>query len=382
MKPLNCLMTEDQIMIRDLVHDFVEKELRPVIAEHDKNGTFPMDVYKKACAMGINCLDLPTEFGGPGFDYLTSTIIREELAWGDAGFAATLGGNGLGFKTILMAGNDAQIKHYADIVTGGGFLAFALTEPNSGSDAGATATTAKKVGDKYVLNGTKCFISNAGMADAITVLATVDKSLGAKGMTAFMVDRDTPGLTIGKHEDKCGQRLSNTAEVVLQDCAIPVENRIGQEGQGFSVAMRTLDRGRAGCAASATGVARAALEYAVDYANQRVTMGKPIIKHQLVQALLADMSVLVDASRQLAWTAARMIDAGDPLAGRYASEAKFFATDSCMKVCTDAVQVLGGYGYSKEYPVEKLFRDAKVYQIYEGTNQIQRTIVAKALGRE
>ena len=275
-----------------------------------------------------------------------------------------------------------QIQHYADVVNNGGFLAFCLTEPDSGSDAGRTKTTATRIGDKYVLNGTKCFITNGGMADVFTVMATVDKDLGAKGITTFMVDAGTPGLTAGKHEDKMGQRMSNTCEVVFDNVEIPVENRIGEECQGFAVAMKTLATGRTGCATSAVGLARAALEYAIDYAKVRVTMGKPIIKHQMVQAMLADMSALVDVSRQMAWAAARMIDANSPLANRYASQAKFFATDACMKVCTDAIQIMGGYGYSKEYPVEKLFRDAKVLQIYEGTNQIQRTVVAKALSRE
>lgn len=378
------ILTEEQIALRDLVHDFLVKEVVPYAAEWDREGIFPLETYKKGCEIGLNALELPEEYGGAGLSALDLAIVMEEVTWADAGFAATLGAHGLGMKPLLIAGSEAQRKHFAEVVVEGqGLSAFALTEPNAGSDAAATSTTARKVGSEYVLNGRKCFCTNAEYADIFTVFATIDKGLGVKGITAFTVDRDTPGLSIGKHEDKMGHRSSITNDVVFEDMVIPESARIGAEGKGFKIAMQTLDKGRAGAAASAAGLGRAALEHCVKYAKERVTMGKPIIEHQAIQIMLADMATAVEASRQMGWYVARLIDAGNlQEASKVGAMSKCFATDAIMKACTDAVQIMGGYGYSREYPVEKLFRDAKLTQIFEGTNQIQRTVIAGALKRE
>ncbi len=384
MTDLTGILTEDQIALRQLIHDFLAKEVVPYAAEWDRDAIFPMETYKKSCEIGLNALELPAEYGGVGLSALDLAIAMEEVCWADAGFGATLGAHGLGMKPLLIAGSEAQRKHFAEIVLDKkGLSAFALTEPNAGSDAGATATTARKVGSEYVINGRKCFCTNAEYADIFTVFATVDKGLGIKGITAFTVDRDTPGLTVGKHEDKLGQRSSVTNDVVFEDMVVSESQRIGDEGKGFKIAMQTLDRGRAGAAASAAGVGRAALEHCVKYAKERCTMGKPIIEHQSVQIMLADMATAVETSRQIGWYVARLIDAGNlKEASKVGAMSKCYATDALMKTCTDAVQIMGGYGYSREYPVEKLFRDAKLFQIFEGTNQIQRTVIAGALKRE
>lgn len=374
--------TNDQLELRDLVHDFLAKEVVPYAKEYDQRGELMMSAYQKAVEIGINCLDLPEDYGGPGISYLTGALIKEEMGWADAGFAATIGANSLGMKPLLFGGTEEQRRRFADVVTSGGFTAFALTEPDSGSDAGATSTTARKVGGDYVLNGRKCFCTNAEYASLFTVFATVDKSKGVKGITAFLVDRDTPGLSVGKHEDKCGQRTSVCNDVVFEDVVVPASAVIGGEGKGFGLAMKTLDRGRAGAAATAVGLARNALEQAVIYAQQRKSMGKHIIDHQAVAFMLADMGIQIEASRQLAYHAARLIDAGDPSAGKVGAMAKCMATDTAVKVATDGIQVMGGFGYSREYNMEKLYRDAKIFQIFEGTNQIQRVVIANALKKE
>lgn len=384
MTDLTGILTEDQIALRQMTHDFMEKEVVPYCTAWDRDAIFPMETYKKSCELGLNALELPVEYGGVGLSYLDLAIVMEEVCWGDAGFGATLGAHGLGMKPLVLAGTEAQRKHFAEVVVDGkGLSAFALTEPNAGSDVAATATTARKVGSDYVINGRKCFCTNAEYADIFTIFATVDKSLGAKGLTAFTVDRNTPGLSIGKHEDKLGQRSSVTNDVVFEEMVIPESQRIGAEGKGFGIAMQTLDRGRAGAASSAAGVGRAALEHCVKYAKERKTMGKPIIDHQAIQIMLADMATGIEASRQIGWYVARLLDAGKiKEASKVGAMSKCFATDTLMKICTDAVQIMGGYGYSREYPVEKLFRDAKIFQIFEGTNQIQRTVIANHLKHE
>lgn len=378
------LYTEDQIALKDMIHDFMVKEILPNLAEWDRDAYFPMEAYKKGCELGLNALELPEEYGGVGLSALDLAIAMEEVCWGDAGFGAILGSHGLGMKPLLIAGTEEQRKHFAEVtVEGKGMSAFALTEPNAGSDVAATATTARKVGNDYVINGRKCFCTNAEYADIFTVFATVDKGLGIKGITAFTVDRNTPGLTVGKHEDKMGQRTSVTNDVVFEDMVIPESQRIGAEGKGFYIAMQTLDRGRAGAASSAAGIGRCALEHCVKYAKERHTMGKPIIEHQAIQIMLADMAIGVETSRQIGHYVARLIDAGDlKEASKVGAMSKCYASDTLMKICTDAVQIFGGYGYSREYPVEKLFRDAKLYQIFEGANQIQRTVIANHLKRD
>ena len=269
-------LTEDQLELRDMVHDFMEKELVPIAAELDKNATFPLETYKKVCAMGLGTLEMPEEYGGSGVSYLTSALISEEYGWGDAGFAGTMGAHGIGMKPLLFAGTKEQCGHFADVVNAGGISAFSLTEPDAGSDVSAITTTARRVGDEYILNGRKCFCTNAEFADIFTVFATVDRELGFRGITAFTVDRDTPGLHVGKHEDKLGQRSSVTNDVVFQDMKLSVENRIGEEGQGMNLAMRTLDCGRPNAAASAVGLARAALEHSVKYAKNARPWERPL----------------------------------------------------------------------------------------------------------
>lgn len=377
------ILTAEQLEIKELVHSFAEKEVRPIASEFDRSGEFPFDLYKTACKIQLNCLDLPEKYGGPGISKVTACIVREELSWGDAGFALSVGANGLGMKPLLIAGTEAQRRHFADVVTSGGFSAFALTEPDAGSDAGACRSTAVAVGDEYVLNGHKCFITNGALADIYTVVASTDPSKGVKGLTMFMVDRNTPGLSVGKHEDKMGIRLSNTADVIFEDVRIPKANRIGSEGSGFKIAMETLNQGRAGTCSSAVGIARAAFEYAVKYSQERVTFGKPICSNQAIQFMLADMGMKIEASRQLGFHVADLIDHGKMAeVSKLASMAKCFSTDMLQSVTSDAVQIFGGYGYMRDYPVEKLMRDAKIYQIFEGTNQIQRMVIAGALLKE
>ena len=365
-----------------MIRNFADKEIRPVCAECDKTGEFPMELYKKTVEMGINCLDMPAEYGGPGISRVTSMVAREELARGDAGFALSVGCNSLGMKPLLIAGTEEQKKHFADIVVPGGFAAFALTEPEAGSDAGACHTKAVKVGDEYVINGRKCFITNGGLANIYTVVATVDPSLGVKGLTMFSVDRDTPGLSVGKHEDKMGIRVSNTCDVIFDDVKIPAKNIIGREGDGFKIAMKTLDQGRAGSVAAAVGIAQAAFEHAIEYSQVRKTFGRPICKNQGIQFMLADMAMAIESARQMGYYAAECIDANSPEVTKVGSMAKCYASDALQQVVSNAVQILGGYGYMRDYPVEKLMRDAKIFQIFEGTNQIQRIVTAGALLKE
>ena len=336
-----------------------------------------MELYKKACRMQLNCLDLPAEYGGTGVSKVTSCLIREELSWGDAGFSLSLGANGLGFKPLLIAGTERQRRRFAEVLLNDGFTAFAVTEPDAGSDAGALKTTARRSGDEYILNGHKCFITNGALANIYTVLAVTDAGKGARGLTMFMVDRDSEGLTVGKHEDKMGIRLSNTADVIMHDVRVPAENVIGGEGAGFKIAMETLNQGRAGTCSSAVGIMRAAFEHAMRYAQERCTFGQPIYKNQSIQFMLADMATKIEVSREFGLRVAELIDRGE-----LSSMAKLFSTDTLQSVVTDAVQIFGGYGYMRDFPVEKLMRDAKVYQIFEGTNQIQRIVIFNSLLKE
>ena len=369
--------TSDQIDPQLMTREFAEKELIPIAAEYDHKSEFPMEAFKKAVTMGLTCLDLPEEWGGAGVDLLTTALIREELSRGDAGFSSAVGACGLGFKPINFAGTEEQKRKYADVVTGGGLLALGLTEPNAGSDVASNKTTAVKKGDKYILNGRKCFITNAPLADIITIFAVTDKEAGAKGFSMFMVEKGAPGLSIGKHEDKLGIRSSATADVIMEDCEIPASALIGREGDGFKIVMQTLDKGRVCAGASALGVARAALEHSVRYAQERIQKGKPIWKHQIIQAKLADMGMRLEAARQLVWRAAMAFDAEAKDTAKLASMCKCFAGDMVVYLTCEALQIHGGYGYSREYPIEKLYRDAKIFQIFEGTNEIQRTIIAK-----
>lgn len=376
---MDYYLTPEQQELQEMVRDFVAQEITPISAEMDITGTFPMEVYKKAADMGLTCLDLPAEWGGAGVDLFTTALIREELSYGDAGFSSTCGTNGLGFKPVNFAGSDELKRMYADVCVGGGFLAFGCTEANAGSDVANNKTTAVKKRDKYILNGRKAFITNAPIADIISVLAITDPEAGSKGFSMFCVPKGTPGLSIGKHENKMGIRSSITSDVILENCEIPEKYLIGSEGMGFRLVMETLDKGRVNSGASALGVARCALVHSVRYAQQRVTMGKPIWKHQMIQAKLADMAMRLEASRQLVWRAAAAFDAGASESAKLASMAKCFAGDMAVYVTGEALQIHGGYGYSRDLPIEKLYRDAKIFQIFEGTNEIQRTIIAKNL---
>lgn len=375
------ILTDDQRSIQQLIKDFMTKRLKPRLSELDEKGEFPLEIYQEAFELGLHCLDIPEEFGGAGMDAATICIALEEIAKTDAGFGASLLCTGVALQNILRGGTTAQKQHFADIIVPGAFGSFCLTEPGSGSDSGSISTTATREGDHYIINGTKCFVTNAEYSSVYIVLATTDRTLGSKGITAFFVERDTPGLCIGKHENKMGLRLTNTCEVVFGNVMVPASHRLGQEGEGFRIAMGGLDTGRVFNAALAVGLAQAAIDEAVDYAKVRKQFGKPIIVNQGIQFMLADMQMGTEAARQLVRNAAALIDGGVEHITMEASIAKAYASDNAMKVTTDAVQIFGGYGYIKEYPVEKMMRDAKIFQIFEGTNQIQRMIIAREMAR-
>jgi alkylation response protein AidB-like acyl-CoA dehydrogenase len=376
-------LTEEQCEMRQLAQRVAEKEIRPIAAEYDEREEVPWEVIKQAAQTGFLSYYLPEKFGGGGIcDKMTQTLVDEELAWGCAGVATILGGNSLCATPILIAGTDDQkFKYLSEFcIPDRPFIgAFGLTEPSSGSDAASLSTQAYRDGGYYMLNGYKTFITNAGIADIYVVFATVDISKGHRGITAFIVEKDTPGLVIGKKEKKMGIRASQTATLAFEDLRIPAANRLGGEGEGFKIAMQTFEYTRTHIAILAVGVARAAYEYALAYAHQRVQFGKPIAQHQAIAFLLADMATNIDAARLLTWRAASVKDQGRSNT-KEASMAKVFAADMAMKVTTDAVQILGGYGYSRDYPVEKWMRDAKIMQIYEGTSQIQRLIISRHLG--
>ncbi len=375
-------LTGEQRELRDWAHEFAVREMRPVAGEFDEREEMPWDVLQKAYDAGLMTYGIPEEYGGGGVtETVTYVLIQEELFWGCAGIGTAIGASGLAASPILVAGTDEQKSRLLPLFTAPGkpkLGAFALTEPQAGSDVSSLATTAVRKGDHYVLNGQKRFISNGGIADIYVVFATVDKSRGHEGITAFVVPGDTPGIVAGKKERKMGIRASHTGDVVFEDVEVPVENRLGEEGQGFLNAMKVFEHTRPGVGAGAVGIARAAYEYALQYANERVQFGKPIIAKQAIRFLLADMAMRIDAARLLVWRAAWMNDQGLPV-NKEASMAKAFASDVAMQATTDAVQILGGYGYIRDYPVEKWMRDAKITQIYEGTSQIQRVIISQML---
>lgn len=370
------LLTEEQQDLMELVRNFARREIAPYAAEWDRAGEYPAETIRKAMDMDLHLLALPEEYGGMGLDIRTISLIKEELGWADAGFAISISANMLGFMPLMVAGTEAQKKRFADIVVPGSLSAFCLTEAQGGSDAANALTTARKVGGEYVINGTKSFITNGGVAGVYLVFAMTDKSKGARGgMTAFLVERDREGISIGKEEDKMGIRSSNTTEVVFTDVRVPAENVVGREGRGFQVAMETLNRTRAGSAATAVGICQRAIDECTAYAGERVVFGRPIGKFQGVAFMLADMEIRTQAARQMMWSIAGYMDHGIYDAN-LASCVKTFAGDTAMQVTTDAVQIFSGYGYSREYPIEKLMRDAKIFQIFEGTNQIQRVVIS------
>jgi acyl-CoA dehydrogenase len=372
-------LTDEQRALRMLAHEFAEKEIRSRAAEYDEHSTHPADVLAKAHELGLMNPHLPEELGGIGLGAFEAILIGEELAWGCAGIAVSIVANQLGSAPVLLAGTDEQKQEWLPPLVEDPLLcSFALTEPNAGSDVSGIQTTAVRRGDDYVINGSKMFITNAGHAAWMVVFASTDKSKGQRGLSAFVVPSDTDGVTIEKHLDKMGQRATDTSAVAFCDVKIPVGNRLGEEGEGFKIAMRTLDHTRPGTAAGAVGVARAAYELAVDYSRERIQFGQPIAMNQGVNFIIADMAAEIEAARLLTWQAAWLLDRGER-ATLQSSYAKRFASDTAMKVTTDAVQIFGGYGYMREYPVEKLMRDAKLFQIYEGTSQIQRLIIAREI---
>jgi acyl-CoA dehydrogenase len=372
-------LTEEQRALRELAHEFAEKEIRPVAAEHDEHQTHPADVIAKAHEVGLMNPHIPEELGGAGLGGIEGALIGEELCWGCSGIATAIVANILGALPMLIAGTEEQQREWLPPLLDEPILcSFALTEPNAGSDVSGIRTTAVRHGDDYVINGSKMFITNAGRASWVIVFASTDKSAGHRGLSAFIVPSDSEGVTVEKHLDKMGQRATDTSALAFQDVVVPAANRLGEEGQGFKIAMKTLDNTRPGTAAGAVGVARAAFEHAVEYARERVQFGQPIAINQGVNFLVADMAAEIEAARLLTWQAAWLLDQGQR-ATLESSYAKRFAADTAMKVTTDAVQIFGGYGYMKEYPVEKLMRDAKLFQIYEGTSQIQRLVIAREI---
>src|ERR1700730_3278949 len=369
-------LTDEQRNLREMAHDFAVKEIRPVAWEYDKDGTWPEDVIKKAWEVGLMNSHIEEEYGGAGAGYLEGCLIEEELSWDCSGIQCLLVCSGLATAPIALGGSEEVKKKYLGMLTEAPKLAsFCLTEPDAGSDVSGMRTTAVKQGDKYVINGSKCFITNGGYADYYTVYAKTDKDAGHRGISAFVVERDWGGV-VDEKKHKLGQPASNPATTSFNEVEVPAENLLGEENAGFKLAMMTLDRTRPGVAAMATGIARAAFECATDYSRERVQFGVPIAMHQAIQFMIADMATEVEAARLLTWKSAVMLDNGERNT-LISSHAKRFAADTAMKVATEAVQVYGGYGFIKDYPVEKLFRDAKIMQLYEGTSQIQRLVIAR-----
>ena len=374
-------LTPEQRELRALAREFAEKEIRPKAAEYDEHQTHPADLVAKAHEVGLMNVHVPEEYGGAGLPVFEGMLVGEELCWGCSGIGVSITVNTLGAAPVMIAGSDEQKRTWLPPLLEEPLLcSFALSEPDAGSDAARIKTTAERRGDEYVLNGSKMFITNAGHAAWSVVFASTDKSQGHRGLSAFLVPMNAEGVVVEKHLDKMGQRATDTSAFALTDVVVPTANRLGEEGDGFKIAMQTLDFTRPGTAAGAVGVAQAAYDYAVEYARERVTFGVPIAMHQGVNFLIADMATEIEAARLLTWQAAWMLDSGyGRKATLYSSFAKRFSADTAMKVTTDAVQIFGGYGYIKEYPVEKLMRDAKLFQIYEGTSQIQRLVIAKEI---
>lgn len=372
-------LSEEQKALQEMAREFAEKEMKPNAAKYDKGDEFSEDVMQKAFEAGFLTCNIAEQYGGGGLSDLDTVIISEELASGCAGLYTTMMVNALAYTPINLFGTDEQKKKFLVPQTKKmSFASFCLTEREAGSDASAQKTKAVKVGSEYVINGAKCFISNGGIASLYVVFANSDPGKGIRGISAFIVPRETPGIVIGKEEDKMGHRASNTVELFFEDVRIPQENLLAKEGMGFIIAMKTLDKTRAPVGAAGVGVARAALEYAVDYSRKRVQFGKPIALFQNTSFKIAQMAAEINAARFLVWNAAWRLDMGLP-AGKESAMAKFFGSDVAMKVTCEALQILGGYGYMREYPMEKLMRDAKLLQIYEGTNEIQRMIIAREI---
>ncbi|NLW46275.1 MAG: acyl-CoA dehydrogenase [Firmicutes bacterium] len=381
---MNYFLTEEQQMIKDLAKRIADEKIAPRALELDETGEFPWDLIKIIADADLFGVYLPEEYGGLGGGVFEQCLVVEELSRACSGVAVSYAASGLGCMPIMVLGSDEQKKKYLpDIASGKRLAAFAATEANAGSDPAGMETTAVLDGDHYVLNGTKQWITNGGEAEIYTVMAVTNKSKGARGISCFIVEKDTPGFSFGKKENKMGIRASATRELIFCDCRIPKENLLGgKEGIGFIATMKTFDRTRPGIGAQAIGIAQGALDAAVKYARERKQFGQSISSFQGLQFMLADMATELEAARALVYATAKMIDSGAKNFSKESAMAKLFASDTAMKVTVDAVQVFGGYGYMKEYPVEKMMRDAKITQIYEGTNQIQRQIIALELIKE
>ena len=379
---MNYFFTEEQEMIRDLTRKMAEEVVKPVRAELDEKNLFPEQVMKELAAVDLMRVFVPEEAGGLGGGCTEMCIVTEELSRACAGIATTYSANALAAMPIILFGSEEQKKRYLGrIADGESLAAFALTEAGAGSDASAIKTTALEDGDHFVLNGTKQFITNGGVADIYTVICVTDPDRGPRGISAVIVEKGTPGFEFGKVEDKMGIRASKTTELIFNDCRVPKENLLGKRGIGFVITMKTFDQTRPGVGAQAVGIAQGAFDEAVAYAKQREQFGHPITHFQAIQFMLADMATQIEAARALVYATARMVDAGIKNVSMESAMSKLFASDVAMRVTTDAVQIMGGYGYMKEYPVEKFMRDAKITQIYEGTNQIQRQVIAHSLLR-
>jgi alkylation response protein AidB-like acyl-CoA dehydrogenase len=380
---MDYFLTEEQVMIRDLARQVAQEKIVPVAAKYDETGEFPWEIVETLAKMDFFRICLEEEYGGMNAGTMGLVLVTEELSRACAGIANSFACTILGILPLLIAGTEEQKKKYLpDIASGKMLAAFALTEPEAGSDAANIKTRAKRDGDHYILNGVKHFITNGGVAKFNTVVALTDPSKGSRGASIFIVEEGTPGFSYGKKEDKMGIRASSTCELVFEDCKIPKDSLIGREGMGFMIAMRTLDRSRPGIAAQAIGIAQGALDHALEYSRQRIQFGKPISSFQAIQFKLADMATQIEAARALTYSTARMIDGGMKNFSKEAAMCKLYASDVAMAVTTEAVQILGGYGYMKEYPVEKYMRDAKITQIYEGTNEIQRSVIGRHLVKE
>lgn len=377
---MNYFLTEEQLEMQEIARRIANEKMKPVSQKYDEEGIFPWDIVEVMRQSDLFAILVGEEYGGISGKVMDLAIVTEELCAVDMGISLAFGATGLGMYPILIAGSEEQKQKYlTQIAAGEKLAAFALTEANAGSDAGAIETTARKEGDHYILNGTKQWITNGGEADIYCVFAMTDKTRGARGCSCFIVEKGTPGFNFGKKENKMGIRASATRELIFEDCIVPAENLIGREGMGFIIAMKVFDKSRPMVGAQAVGVARGAFETAITYSKQRQQFGKPISSFQAIQFMLADMATEIEAARALVYQTAKLIDSGAKDYSKESAMCKYFASDVAMKVTTDAVQILGGYGYMKEYPVEKMMRDAKILQIYEGTNQIQRGIVASAL---
>lgn len=374
------LLTPDQEMIRDAVRDFAREQLWPHAAQWDRDHSFPHDAHKGLAALGAYGICVPEEYGGAGLDYMTLALVLEEIAAGDGGTSTAISVTNCPVNAILMRyGSEAQKKQWLTRLAQGELLGvFCLTEPHVGSDASALKATARKEGDSYVINGVKQFITSGRNGHLAVVIAVTDKGAGKKGMSAFLVPTDTPGYVVARLEEKIGQHSSDTAQINFEDCRVPAENLIGAEGEGYRIALSALEGGRIGIAAQSVGMARSAFEVAVNYAKERQSFGTAIFNHQAVGFRLADCATQLEAARQLIWHAATLRDAGKPCL-KEAAMAKLFASEMAERVCSAAIQTLGGYGYVNDFPVERIWRDVRVCQIYEGTSDVQKIIIQRAL---